>query len=417
MNSLSVFGLGKLGAPLACWLAERGFRVYGVDTNPAVVADMTAGVPHILEPGYPALLAAVKDKLTATTSALLAVQHSDAALIIVPTPSNEDGRFQNDFVLAACQDIAGALVALPEKRYLVIVVATVMPGSCAGVIRDALPDNCGLAYSPEFVALGEVLAGFACPDLVLLGADDDWSMERAQELYRGLYPGVPLHTMSLVSAELAKLALNAYVTLKMTFANEIGRLCARIPGADVDAILGALGDDKRIGRAYLRAGASWGGPCFPRDNRALVQAGEDAGVFLPLPAEVDDCNQDIPHIVADLVRAHCPTGHVGILGLSYKPGTALTEESLGAGLCTLLAGNYFVSTYDPLATLPGVTHAEDLFSLLFAADCIVVTQDRPEWHDLLPLRRGQVFIDCWRILHRDRIEAAGGVYVPLWRKL
>src|SRR4029077_20153978 len=181
----------------------------------------------------------------------------------------------------------------------------------------------GLCYSPEFIALGSVLRDFLNPDLLLIGECDARAGERVAAFYReGLKIDVPVVRMSPVNAELAKIALNTYVTTKITFANMLAELCERLPGGDVDAVTKALGLDGRIGAKYLPGALGYGGPCFPRDNSALAKLLDEMGVSSQLPNTVDWLNRSIPGRVVSMIEDLAPNrARVAILGLAYKPHT------------------------------------------------------------------------------------------------
>ena len=217
------------------------------------------------------------------------------SLLLVPTPSDDRGAFSNEHVLAAIDEIGRGL-ATRDGYHVVVVESTVMPGSCASELIPALErasgrrvgENLGLCYSPEFIALGSVIRDMLEPDMVLIGESDARSGEMVERLYAGVCENdPPVRRMSLVNAELTKIAVNTYVTMKISYANTLADMCERLPGADVEAVTDALGLDTRIGRKYLRGAIAYGGPCFPRDNKAFAALARDLGTT-PLLAEATD---------------------------------------------------------------------------------------------------------------------------------
>jgi len=421
---VAVIGLGKLGAPLAAVLASKGNEVLGIDVNPEAVRLLDEGRAPVEEPGLQELVSGAQERLSATTD-LAAAAESDVSILLVPTPSDERGAFSNEHVLAAVEEL-GAGLRGQDGYHVVVVASTVMPGSCEGEIRPALDsasgrrvgETLGLCYSPEFIALGSVIRDMLEPDMVLIGESDS----RAGDVHEQLYKGVcendpPFRRMSLVNAELTKIAVNTYVTMKISYANTLADMCERLPGADVEVVTGALGLDTRIGGKYLRGALSYGGPCFPRDNKAFGVLARDIGTE-PLLAEATDAvNVAQTDRLARVVQTRLEAGNsVGILGLSYKPDTAVIEESPGLALARLLANaGHEVHVYDPVATEAGVKAlgglvqgASSAAELLDKSDVAVIATPWPEFADLPAGRNGKrtVVIDCWRLLPEDAGDGA-----------
>ena len=420
----AVVGLGKLGAPLAAVLASKGHDVLGIDVNPETVRALNNGIAPVEEPGLQELVTASADRLTATTD-LAEAADAELTILLVPTPSDERGAFSNAFLLDAIERI-GHCLAGRDDYHVVIVASTVMPGSSEGELQPALErgsrrrvgDSLGLCYSPEFIALGNVIRDLLEPDMVLIGESD----RRAGDCLQALYSGVcendpPFRRMSLVNAELTKIAVNTYVTMKISYANTLADMCERLPGADVERVTDALGLDSRIGHKYLRGAIAFGGPCFPRDNKAFAMLARELGTEAPLAEATDSVNHAQAERLARIVSSHLGEhDSVGILGLSYKPDTGVVEESPGIALAEILAdaGAREVNVFDPLATeaaserLSGehVRACGSADELLERSDVVVIATPWKEFADL-PLdrlahrHRRPVVIDCWRLLSRD----------------
>jgi len=257
---ISVIGLGKLGSPLAAVFADKGHEVVGVDVDERAIAALNDGRAPVEETGLQDLIDRARTRLSATSSHADAIARSDATFVIVPTPSDADGAFSLRYVLDAVAKIGDAL-RNKQGRHLVVITSTVMPGSTDGPIRETLEahagrelgDDLGLCYSPEFIALGSVIADMLNPDLVLAGQSSPWAGQLLGEIMLDVCDNQPPVThMSLVDAELAKIAVNTFVTTKISYANMLAEICERLPGADVDAVTSAIGLDSRIGRKYLR---------------------------------------------------------------------------------------------------------------------------------------------------------------------
>ncbi|NJL32107.1 MAG: UDP-glucose/GDP-mannose dehydrogenase family protein, partial [Phycisphaerales bacterium] len=222
-----------------------------------------------------------------------------------------------------------------------------MPGSTQGPIRQTLErtsgrvvgQNLGLCYSPEFVAIGSVIRDFLRPDMLLIGQSDDYAGDLLEAIGRQAALTQPdVARMNFVNAELAKIAVNTFVTTKITFANMLGSVCQNLPGADVDVVTQAIGLDSRIGRKYLKAAVGYGGPCFPRDNIALATLAKNTGGHSDLAQAVDTANRQHVSQLADLVCGHVQTllpgggATIAVLGLAYKPDTDVIDESQGIAL-------------------------------------------------------------------------------------
>ncbi|MCE9592504.1 MAG: nucleotide sugar dehydrogenase [Planctomycetes bacterium] len=427
-RSVSVVGLGKLGAPIAACLAARGFEVWGVDTDARRVEAVSRGEAVVYEPGLEQMQRDAAGRLHATTDLAQAVRDTDLSMLIVPTPSDADGTFSLRFILPACRTI-GQAIKNKATYHLVIITSTVMPGATGGVIRDAIEqasgracgDRWGLCYSPEFVALGSVIKDFLNPDFILIGQHDERSGDGLEAVYRKLHGDkVPVSRLNLVNAELAKIAVNTFITTKITFANMLAGICQNLPGAGVDEVTQAIGLDSRIGRKYLRGAIGYGGPCFPRDNRAMAALAHDVNASAALAESVDRENRLQVRRLVELVRQHLPEGgHVGVLGLAYKPDTDVVEQSQGLLLAAALADEGVrVTAYDPAAmanaksVLGGdVRFAGSMDDCVRVADVLAVVTPWNEFRglDAETLRRAggpRTVIDCWRVLDRKLISDA-----------
>ena len=427
LQNLSIFGLGKLGAIAAGCYASRGFHVIGVEINQDFVECCNNGVPPVQEPGIEDLYRSSRSFLTATTDGLGAVRESDATLITVPTPSNADGGYSLDYVVQACETIGDALREKPTY-HLVVLKSTVLPGSCDSEIVPLLEARSGkrcsvdfgFCYNPEFIALGSVIYNIFNPDLILIGESDEVAGNRLQDTSsRLLMVTRPVARMNLVNAELAKLSVNSYVTMKITFANLLARVCEQLQGGDVDIVTSALGLDSRIGAKYLKGGLGYGGPCFPRDNDAMLCLARRLGVSFPLAEATDQANREIAGQVADLVAANVRTGgRVAVLGLSYKPNTAVVDESQGVLIAEILVERGFhVVAYDPLAlhaarnVLGGrIIYAQSAQACVSEADTVLIATPWDEFKRLqyLPANGSKppVIIDCWGILDDTALKSA-----------
>lgn len=423
---ISVVGLGKLGIPLAAVLADRGHDVTGIDLQPSVVDALNSGRCPIEESGLDALLQRSRGRLRATTD-FGAVAATDATFVVVPTPSTESGRFSNALVLEAIGDI-GAALRRSTAYHVVAVTSTVVPTSMDTEIRPALErasgrrvgDSVGLCYNPQFIALGSVIRDLTQADLVLIGESDAKAGAVIEALHRSCVADHShVRRMSCVNAEIAKLALNTFVTTKISYANMLAELCERVPGADVDVVTGALGLDRRVGDKYLKGALGYGGPCFPRDNAAFAAVASAVGANADLALTTDAVNRHQLARLADLVRARLRPGasRVGILGLSYKADTCVTDDSPGLMLANrLAAAGVTVTAFDPAANAdaaprlePSIVIAPTMAACIADADVVVVTVPWPVFRGIPALlaarpRPSLVVIDCWRLFDRGSMD-------------
>jgi UDPglucose 6-dehydrogenase len=417
---LSIIGLGKLGSPLAAVMAKNGFEVIGLDLNDKLVNALNAGRAPVMEPRLQEFIDQSKGRLRATTDYRDTVLNSDISFIIVPTPSGPDGFFTNKYVVAAVESIGAALRAKPQY-HLIVVTSTVMPGSTDCEIREALErasgrrvgETVGLCYNPEFIALGSVIDDLLAPDFILIGESD----ERAGKLLADIYAQTcdnnpPVRRMNFVNAELCKISVNTFVTTKISYANMLAAMCDNLEGADVDVVTEAVGSDTRIGTKYLRGAIGYGGPCFPRDNKAFAAVGRRLGVRCDIAEATDRINDHQIDRLCGAVEARIRSGGtIGILGLSYKPDTGVIEESQGVALARALAREgYAIEVFDPLALESAmavlgtsVTAAKSAEACAASSDLLVITTPWKEFASLPPsaLRATvgrKTVIDPWRVL-------------------
>lgn len=419
---ISVVGLGKLGSPLSAVMAKAGFDVIGIDFNKDIVASINAGRAPIEEPQLQIFLEQSEGRLRATTEYAQAIINTDVTMVIVPTPIQEDGYFTNEYLIASLREI-GAAIKLKESYHLVVITSTVMPGSTGGILRQTLEEasgrklgeTLGLAYNPEFIALGSVINDMLYPDFILIGESDDKAGELLSSIYNKSCEKAPeFRRMNFVNAELCKIAVNTYVTTKISYANMLSEICDNLPGADVDIVTNAVGSDSRIGTKYFKGGLGYGGPCFPRDNLAFTAMGANLGVKCDLARATDLINNhQVSRLCGAVEVAIKDNGSVAILGLSYKPGTPVIEESQGIALAVdLVSRGIKVTVHDPLALKnaeaklgTAVSYCQSIDDAIHRANVIIImtTEEIYKLIDLKTLDGGTTIIDPWRLYNQDSI--------------
>jgi len=356
IKSVSVCGLGKLGACMAATFAARGFSVVGVDIDPEKIRKVNAGEPPVDEPLLAETINEGRERLRATDDPAEAVG-TDASFFIPPSPSLPDGSFSTEYLLKAMQPVAKAVRAAGKKGHIFVCSSTTTPGAVDSVLIPMLENETGwkcgsefsVCYNPEFIALGNVINGLLEPDMVLIGESDSNAGDSLEELYRSYTRNkCRIARMSIISAELTKISVNSYITMKISFTNQLRMIAEKFPKANINTILEAIGTDTRIGQKYLRAGLSFGGPCFPRDNRLLAYTARQTGLEAPLAEASDRVNELTKSNLLEKVTQLVPSGAtVLVLGMSYKPDTYITEESAGLHLAqNLKRQGYRVLVHD-----------------------------------------------------------------------
>lgn len=423
VKSISVIGLGKLGLCIAACFADKGFKVIGVDIDIEKIEKISEGISPIEETGLGQLIKKVKNNLKATQDYKLAILNSDVSFIVVATPSLADGSFSNEYLERTLHRIGEGLKK--KKTYhLVVITSTVMPHTTEKVAKFILErtsgrrcgKDFGLAYNPEFIALGSVIHDFLNPDFILIGEGNKKDGDILEEIYKKTCENNPRFArMSPLNAEIAKIALNCYITTKITFANSLATICEKVKDADAHIITKALGLDNRIGSKYIKPGLGYGGPCFPRDNVAFAAFARHLETKAKLAEMVDEVNRDqiirivskIKEILADLDKKK-EYIRIGILGLSYKPNTPIIEDSQALEIVQLLVNEgYHINVYDPQAlenarSVLGdtVRYAKNKEDCLMGADLGVIAVPWEEFKKInfKRFKKDTIILDCWRLL-------------------
>ena len=423
---LSVIGLGKLGVCSAACFAFKGFEVIGVDINKDFVDAINNGIAPVYEPKLQELITLVKGRLRATRDYNEAISKSDITFIIVPTPSKQDGHFSDKYVQDALKHLSVALKEANKDYHLFVITSTVSPGTIdenlipliESISGKKLNKDVGVCYNPEFIALGSVITDFLNPDLVLIGESDNFAGDKLEEIYKVVCENKPyIARVSIISAEITKLSLNSYITMKISFANTLANICESIPGANIDDVTRALGADRRVSPYYIKGGLSFGGPCFPRDNRAFTAFAEKYGCDATLLKATDAVNHlQTEHIVNRVLSclSNSNSKVISVLGLAYKPNTPVIEESPGVKIIEglLKKKDIQIIAYDPLAMEGARIHFGDniLYAssikncLAFSSLCIITTQadEFRAIDESYIVHDPTTIIDCWRIIDPSR---------------
>jgi UDPglucose 6-dehydrogenase len=435
-HKLSVIGLGKLGSAYAAFFAQKGYIVTGYDTDAAKVDSVRAGKAPVVETDLQQAIDEAGTNLTATHSIAEAVLASDISFMIVPTPSTKDGSFSTEYVERAATEMGKALKN--KKTYhLFVLTSTVLPLNSRERIIPALEKSSGkkcgkdfgYCYSPSLIAIGSILKNLREPDFLFLGGFDERSTATLDSIFKDVYPDKSAERTTIESAELAKISLNAYVTMKITFANVLGEMCQNIPNSNVDEVTRAIGKDKRIGSAVLRSGLGYGGPCFPRDNFAFSYTANRFGVDSAIALSVHHTNEGFPQRIAKRILSLLTDIHksIGFLSLAYKTDTTMVDESHAFKIAqTLLEqSKKRIIVHEPLGNYEAMRYlgdkahyVESIQDLIEHSDVIFVSQFDKKNADLAQhthkYHKPLIIIDPWGALKPDDFPNHVH-YVPIGR--
>ena len=409
--SAVVVGCGKLGTPLVGVLAEAGHSVVGIDLNESLVEKLSSGFVPWSEPGLQEIITSNFSRIRFVSKFQENIRGSDISFIIVPTPSNSDGSFSNEYVISAVTSIATELKQELNSPHTIVIVSTVMPGSTRGVISSTVNSVLGtnshkvsLCYSPEFIALGSVIKNMKYPDIILIGGENKKSVDLLEEVSKSFALNEPkVFRLTTEEAEIAKISINSYVTTKISFSNQISELCERTPGTSAEKVLEAIGSDTRIGNSYLKAATAFGGPCFPRDNRALGVYAKSLGLISDLAIATDEINQRQGGRLLEIVQRRFSKGaHLVLVGASYKPDTDVIEESPSVQFAKYASDlGYKISVVDEnVKEVPvkgvEVFSLENFESQLKFIDGLILLVPSIKYANLQKnLSEDKVLIDCW----------------------
>ena len=341
-NNITVIGVGKLGIGFALLLERAGYTVLGVDIFPEYVQKLNDRSAKFAEPGYNELLENAKN-FRATTDLEKGLQFSDIIFIIVQTPNGGGDRFYDHSILSNL--LTRINNYKPENKHFII-GCTVMPKYIDEIgfqLIDQCP-GCTLNYNPEFVAQGDIIRGFENPDIILFGtSDEDMLRPIIIEIYTLMTRNQPKFCfMQPLEAEIVKIALNGFITTKISFANMISDYCDTV-GADKATVLNSVGSDSRIGTKYFRPGYAFGGPCFPRDTRALKQCLDKENIMSDLLEATTKYNCWHTQFQADQLMQNTETESFTFENVCYKEGSKipLIEESAKLKIAEILAKRHF----------------------------------------------------------------------------
>ena len=420
---IAVIGTGYVGLVTGVGFAQLGNDVWCVDIDADKIARLERGEVPIHEPGLSEAIVANRDRLHFTTELAPALEHARLAFVAVGTPPTYSG----DADLSAVNAVVEAMPA--SDSHALVMKSTVPVGTGAAVKRTFAEQGKGFSYvsCPEFLKEGTALADFMSPDRVVVGDDGNWAGDAAVDLYEPL--GAPLVRTDIASAEMVKLASNAFLATKISFINEIANVCEET-GADVVEVAKGMGFDQRIGSAFLRPGIGFGGSCFPKDVTALKQLAGNSGYHFQLLNAVIEVNElQKRRVIGKLDQGlgGLVGKRVALLGLAFKPDTDDMREASSLVLAgRLKAAGAEVVVYDPVAMdearklIVDAKFTDSAIEAVDGVDAAVIVTEWPEfaeidWVVAASAMRGNLVIDGRNHLDRDAVESAGLVYEGVGR--
>ena len=421
---IGVIGTGYVGLVTAAGFAELGNDVWCIDIDEAKIEGLEQGRIPIWEPGLTELVERHRDRLHFSTDIGDALEHARLLFVAVGTPPTYSG----DADLSAVHAVVESMPA--SDRHALVMKSTVPVGTGATIKRlfDEQGKG-GFSYvsCPEFLKEGSAVEDFLHPDRVVVGDDGDWAGDAVVELYAPLE--APLVRTDIKSAEMVKLASNAFLATKISFINEIANVCEET-GADVVEVAKGMGLDNRIGPKFLQAGIGFGGSCFPKDVTALKQLAGNSGYHFQLLNSVIEVNELQKRRVMAKLEKHLGSlvgKEIGLLGLAFKPNTDDMREASSLVLSARLqAAGARVRAYDPVAEeearklIRGVQFSATALEAVEGADAVVLVTEWPEFAELdlaevAEAMRGDVLIDGRNFLDPDRVREAGLAYEGVGR--
>ena len=431
--NIAVIGTGYVGLVAGSCFAESGNEVVCVDSNVSKIEDLRKGIIPIYEPGLPELIErnVRDDRLKFSTDLAAAVKQAFVIFMAVGTPTTATGAAD----LSAVFEVAAAIGRAMDRYKVIVTKSTVPVGTSErvrAIIKKETTQLFDLVANPEFLKQGTAVDDFMKPDRVILGADDVKSAEILRDLYAPFVrTGSPVIVTDIRTAEMLKYAANAFLAARISFMNEIANLCEAV-GADVDIVRRGLATDARIGPAFLFPGVGYGGSCFPKDTRALIQTGREQGYSMRILEAVDAVNVDQPARFVDKVVKHhggeIRDRHFALWGLSFKPRTNDMRDAPAIAIVEeLLAGGATVAAYDPEAMEEArrifgsrLRLAPNNYACVEGADALIIATEwqafrTPNFERMKGLMRHPVIFDGRNIYDPVHIRELGFTYYGIGR--
>ena len=428
-----IVGTGYVGLVTGACLAEVGSNVVCVDVNKDKIENLRKGIMPIFEPGLSDLVIknTAKDRLSFSTNLQDAITDADVAFIAVGTPPGEDGSADLQYVLQVAREI-GTFIT----KSIVVVTKSTVPVGTASKVREAVQNalearNANITFdvasNPEFLKEGAAINDFLIPDRIVVGVNSEHARSVLSQLYQPfVLNGHPILFMDIASAEMTKYAANAMLATRISFMNDIANLC-ELAGADINEVRKGIGSDPRIGNKFLYAGIGYGGSCFPKDVKALINSGKQYGHQLKILEAVEEVNEAQKKIIYHKILRHFDDNLQGktfaIWGLSFKPNTDDMREAPSLVIIeALLNSGAKVKVFDPVAMEEAkhilgdkVIWCDDIYETATDADAIALLTEwnefrLPDWSKVKSLARMHIVFDGRNIYDDVQMHKTGFVY-------
>ncbi len=436
---IAVIGSGYVGLVTGTCFAETGVTVICVDNDTDKICSLNGGRVPIYEPGLEVMIQrnVEKGRLEFTTDLKEALTDCDAAFIAVGTPADEDGSADLQYVLAVAREIGKFM-----HKYMVVVNKSTVPIGTAFKVKNVISEELkkrnskllfDVASNPEFLKEGNAIDDFLKPDRIVIGVDSVEAKKIMEKLYKPfLLNNHPIIFMDIPSAELTKYAANAMLAARISFMNEMANLC-EVVGADINSVRRGIGSDPRIGSKFIYAGAGYGGSCFPKDVKALIQIGKENNCNLKIIKAVEEVNIIQKSVLFNKIKIHFKGQLSGkklaVWGLSFKPNTDDMRDAPSLTLIhELLSEGVSIIAYDPVAMVEAkrrlgdsIDFAEEQYKALIDADALVVITEWSEFrilnYSLISAKmKGKVIFDGRNIYDPAEINDKGFKYYGIGRK-
>ncbi|MDR7303880.1 UDP-glucose dehydrogenase family protein [Haloactinomyces albus] len=414
---VAVVGAGYVGLTTAAGMAHLGHRVVCVDIDEQKIDRLRHNHVDLAEPNLPELVARYlrHGRLSFHTRLEHAVPAAATVFLCLPTPASPEDAVD----MHAIDTVTHRLATLARPDSTIVVKSTVPPGTNRRLTDLLQRDDVTLVSNPEFLREGSSLHDFLNPQRIVIGAHCSAAAHHVAQLYA---TDAPVLTTDPISAEMIKYATNSYLAMKLAYSNTLAELCEHT-GANITDVLTGIGHDSRIGASYLRPGPGWGGPCLPKDTRALLAIGNATGCDIPLLRAALEANahhqRRVVKIVEHALHRQLAGCHIGVLGMTFKPGTNDLRDSPALPITTMLAARHaHVHAYDPGLSTPvaGLTDHLTLTTsaaeALAGCDLALLLTDWPEfaslpWNSLAARMRGNIVVDTRNQLDPTYLAEAG----------
>ncbi|MFZ1075861.1 MAG: UDP-glucose/GDP-mannose dehydrogenase family protein [Nitrosotalea sp.] len=425
---ISVIGCGYVGLSLSVVCAKRGIVVYGVDNDIKKIDNLKRGIPPFYEPNLKRDLKDARKNLIFTTDLAKAVLNSTIIFVTVGTPQNSNGEINLTYINEACKQIGSALIKSNEEK-IIVIKSTVVPGttnSLSSIVESNSMSKMGksifIATNPEFLREGRSIYDTENPHLIVIGSKFEKARKILTSFYKDLYkkkiPKIIYCNES--TAEVIKYSNNAFLATKISFINSIANLCQKIPGADINLVAEAIGEDKRIGKEFLNAGPGFGGSCLPKDVSAFLSYGEKIGVPLSVLSAVNEVNENQSKEIIEFAKDILQTiknKKISILGLAFKKDTDDIRNAVSLKVIEhLLRLGAKIVVHDPMAIIKvrdifgqKISYANSIRDCLHNSDLSIILTEWDEYKNLKPvdflksMRKPNV-IDARRIFEPDEFK-------------